>query len=977
LILCSTMLALVLAVTPVSSRAQDDAQPVSPEVVALMEQMSTEEKVGQLFLVTFVGNDTAPTSDIARLIRQGRVGGVVLSPGNSNFLNDARAPERVATLSNELQQLAFTVPITTAEAETSSFVPIPLFIAIAQEGDGYPYSSIWNGLTPLPSEMALGATWKPSSAEQVGTIVGQELSALGVNMLLGPSLDVVESPRPNLYGTLGIRTFVGDSYWAGQFGKAYIRGVHQGSDGRLLTVAKNFPGLGGADRDPNVELPTIQKNLETLRSVELAPFVAVTAANSEDTWVVTDALMSSHVRYRGFQGNIRQLTRPISLDAQNLPAILSLSEFATWREGGGLLVSDALGVPSIRSFYDPTLQSFPAKRIAQEALLAGNDLLYISEFALTSDWAEQLANLEATLVFFREKYETDPNFRARVDESLARVLQKKLDAFGEFTLQNVSVQVEEIPEIVGQRRLEIARIAQEGSTLIYPDASELSGRLPSPPLSGDQILIISDDRQGQDCPLCPLVYSIEPFALESLILQLYGPNATGQISPEQVNSLTFSRLKQIISQNEEEASEDEPEPSIRTLEQDKALLTAADWIIFAMLDVDVSRYPSSDALKLFLKERTESMQGTTIIVLAFNAPYYLDATEVSKLTAYYGLYSKTQPYLETAVRLLFQEFQPQGSLPVDVDAVGYDLLEVTRPDPNQVINIDIVAGPELPPATSTPAATPQPSPQQTPIPIQLDLEVGDELTLRTGVIVDHNGRPVPDGTPVEFRLLDPLQGLEARLPAANTVGGIGTTTFKLERAGTWEVTAASDAAQRSVRLILTIPETGPVEVGFDRPTATATATATPTPTDTPSPSPTRTLTPSPVPPTVTPTATPESGDSSTSPGKTVNTLGLFLSLIGLVVAASVTYRDSGGGTLGVERRVFCALVAVAFGLTGYVLFGAGLVTLDRIPLIARALRSGMPYETLPVLVSLTFALVGGRVARLLPGRGSVDRSQGR
>ena len=963
------MLVLCLAIVPADSRAQDDGPSVSAEVTALMERMTTAEKVGQLFLVTFAGNDTSPSSDIARLIRQGRVGGVVLSPRNSNFLNDARAPERVAALSNELQSLAFTVPITTSETASPSYTTIPLFIAITQEGDGFPYSSIWNGLTPLPNEMALGATWKPSSAEQAGKIAGRELSIVGINMLLGPSLDVLDSPRPNLYGTLGTRTFVGDSYWAGQFGRAYIRGVHEGSEGHLMTVSRNFPGLGGADRDPNVELPTIQKNLESLRSVELAPFVSVTALNGDDPLVITDGLMSSHVRYRGFQGNIRQLTRPISLDAQNLPAILTLPEFASWRAAGGLLVSDALGVPSIRNFYDPTLQTFPAKRIAQEALLAGNDLLYISQFALTDDWAEQLANLEATLQFFQEKYESDPNFRARVDESVARVLQKKLDVIGDFSLENVNVPVETVPERVGQQRLDIARIAQEGATLIYPDASELSGRLPSPPLSGDRILIITDDRQGQDCALCPSVYYIDPFALESLILQLYGPNATGQIAPEQVSSLTFSRLKQILLQaeNEPEETPESESPAIRTLQQDRELLASADWIIFAMLDVDVDRYPSSDALKLFLKERSESLQGTTLIVLAFNAPYYLDATEVSKLTAYYGLYSKVQPYLETAVRLLFQEFQPQGALPVGVDAVGYNLLEVTRPDPNQVINIDVVTGSESMTTTVTPAATPTSSPQQTPIPIQLNLEVGDELTLRTGVIVDYNGRPVPDGTPVEFRLVDPVEGLEARLPSANTINGVATTTFKLDRAGTWQITAASDAAQRSVRLILTIPETGPVEVGFDRPTPTETATPTltPTPTDTPSPSPTGTHTPSPQPPTVTPTATPGMTASPTGPGKTVNVLGLFLSLVALVVVGVLVYRYT-DGTLGVERRTFYALVAMASGLAGYVLFGAGLLPLDRISFVAGALCGWLPYELLPVSVTAVFAIVGSRLARVLP-----------
>ena len=43
------------------------------------------------------------------------------------------------------------------------------------------------------------------------------------------------------------------------------------------------------------------------------------------------------------------------------------------------------------------------------------------------------------------------------------------------------------------------------------------------------------------------------------------------------------------------------------------------------------------------------------MVFAFNAPYYLDATDISKLTAYYAFYSKINPFIDVAARILFQE----------------------------------------------------------------------------------------------------------------------------------------------------------------------------------------------------------------------------------------------------------------------------------------------------------------------------------
>jgi len=80
-------------------------------------------------------------------------------------------------------------------------------------------------------------------------------------------------------------------------GQAYIEGVHQGSGGRVATVAKHFPGHGGSDRLPDEEVATVDKSLQELKRIELAPFFAVTG-DEEGTGTEegrTDALMSSHI----------------------------------------------------------------------------------------------------------------------------------------------------------------------------------------------------------------------------------------------------------------------------------------------------------------------------------------------------------------------------------------------------------------------------------------------------------------------------------------------------------------------------------------------------------------------------------------------------------------------------------------------------------------------------------------------------------
>ena len=168
----------------------------------------------------------------------------------------------------------------------------------------------------------------------------------------------------------------------------------------------------------------------------------------EETAVTTDALLTTHIRYQGFQGNIRATTAPVSFDPQALNTLMDLPEFSDWRQNGGVIVSDSLGVRAVKRFYDDTEQEFPHRQVAKDALLAGNDLLYLSDFAIgDAPYADQLANMRDTIIWFREKYLTDQSFQQRVDEAVLRILQLKLKLYGDdFSPNNVIVDPEQLSE---------------------------------------------------------------------------------------------------------------------------------------------------------------------------------------------------------------------------------------------------------------------------------------------------------------------------------------------------------------------------------------------------------------------------------------------------------------------------------------------------------------------------------------------------
>lgn len=850
-----TLLGICLPVS--QSLASISPRSAHQKAVSLLEELTPQERVGQLFLVTFNGTETGPNTPIYELTVNHHIGGVILQRSNSNILNGEDVIEESWTLINNIQLNEYTG---TQDAQSStegisSPIPayIPLFIGLSQEGDQSEYSQILKGLSPIPSQLAIGATWNPSLAEEVGRQVGRELSLLGINLLLGPSLDVLSEPKPGQPSDLGVRSFGGDPYWVGQMGQYYISGVHEGSQDNIKVVGKYFPGLGSSDRLPKKEIATVRKSLEQLRQIDLAPFFDVTgnASSSEST---VDALLTSHIRYQGLQGNIRSTTRPISLDPQALQLLMDLEPFQQWRQSGGVLISDNLGSQALHQLFDPSGGTLNIRRVALDAFMAGNDILYIGDFP-----EEQSANrytaIQDTLAFFTKKYQEDQGFANQVDESVLRILTLKFSIYPEFSITHVLRSHGLLSEI-GQSTNTAAEVARQGATLISPEFSELNSVLPNPPQKDEQLVILTDTKPRKLCGSCQEEPSLDSTALEEAILSLYGPASSQQVTTFNITSLTYSELIQFLN----------GAPETEYVGQN---LRQANWIIAASLETSTER-PNSLALHRLLAERQDLIRDKKLVVFAFNAPYYLDATNISKITALFGLYSKLAPFIDFSARLLFKEIpSPNGDLPVSVPGIGYDLISATSPDPTQVIQIHLGKKPEL---SLTPTLA-----EAGITPTVPSFDVGDVLDIHTGVIIDHNGNPVPDGTPVQFVIIS--QGETNYLPPVETEGGRAYTSYLIDQGNDFSIQAISSPAE-SMPLSISVKGDSAVVIEDQ-------LTSTPT-TSTPSVSPTSANTSAAI-------RTPE------PPGQSaVSTWNLwFLSLLETIAIALIAYQT--GAMLGFVR----------------------------------------------------------------------------
>ncbi|HEY9078210.1 MAG TPA: glycoside hydrolase family 3 N-terminal domain-containing protein, partial [Anaerolineaceae bacterium] len=822
------------------ARPLDQSTIARQKAKALLAKLSPEERVGQLFMVTFQGMDVSKKSQIYDLVVTRRVGGVMLLRANDNFIGGDRTILEAYRMIAALQSAAWDSSQATnppASGGAASAVHyIPLFVGLAQEGDLAPGDQILSGMTPLPNQMAIGATWKPELAQKVGAVMGSELQALGVNLFLGPSLDVLDTPRSDSSDDLGTRTFGGDPYWVSEMGKAYITGLHQGSaqggtqtgaappsaaPSRLVVVARHFPGSGGSDRPPEDEVATVRKSLEQLKQIELAPFFAVTG-NAPSADATTDGLLVSHIRYQGFQGNIRATTRPVSFDPAALELILNLPAFSAWRAGGGVIVSDNLGSPAVRKFFDPTGKSFDARQIARSAFLAGNDLLYVNNFIASGD-PDAYTTILRTLEFFTQKYREDAPFAQRIDASVERILTLKYKMYPDFSYDQV------IPPISGIDKIGLSQqvtldVARQSVTLVSPDAAELVNLLPRPPEARDRILFLSDTVSAKQCSTCSEQTLFAVDSLQSAVVRLYGPRAGGQVTTDRLVSYSMTDLYKVQT-----ATKDAP-PLIEDL-------IAADWIVVS-IQKPAPEKKESGAFKRLLAERADLLRNKRVIVFAFTAPYLLDATDISKLTAYYTLYSKSSIFVDVAARILFQEMTPITGIPVSVPGVGYDLIQATSPLSTQVIPLylDLAEGSTrtTPEGTPSPLSTPSPvTPRQTP---SLDptavvrmtmtpeatsiprFKVGDTIPLRTGVILDHNRHPVPDGTVVRFLFTIGGDSSSVTQVDTTTSNGIARARYRIDKAGRLEIRVTSDPATISDLLRLDITGGGSAAITVIAPT---------------------------------------------------------------------------------------------------------------------------------------------------------------
>ena len=379
----------------------------SPEQAGGAAQVAgwVEEQMKRLSLAEKVGQLICVWPNVQEgaesLVRSGKAGTLYIDGSVRERPRSGLSAEEVVPLINQLQR--------------DTKLPVLVSNGFAQLGQ------VIKGVTEFPSNMAMGATRSKEMVYQAGRIMALEARALGVHWPGPGSCDVNTNPKNPVIST---RSFGDSPHLVAELATALMKGLQ---DHGTVAWGYHFPGHGDTGEDSHLELPVIRHGRDRLDQVELVPFKALIEAGVK-------AICTAHIWY------------PALEPSENLPATLSrkivtglLREELGYQ---GVIGSDALGMQGVSDH-------FGTQQAVVMALRAGIDLL------LT--WPDAETSYHALL----EAVQDSAELRARLDESLRRILQLKtwlgLD-------RRRLVEADRIGQIVGipehqQMALDIARKA--------------------------------------------------------------------------------------------------------------------------------------------------------------------------------------------------------------------------------------------------------------------------------------------------------------------------------------------------------------------------------------------------------------------------------------------------------------------------------------------------------------------------------------
>lgn len=353
------------------AEANDPCARVEAEVEALLSEMTLEEKIYQMFIVTpeqltGVSKVTTAGNLTKQKLKQYPVGGLVYFSANLVSKNQTK------TMLTKVQKYA------------NEIEGVDLFLCVDEEG-GRVARVANNKAFHIKNVGPMANISSEKEAYDCGEMIGAYLSELGFNVDFAPDADVLTKSGSVV---IGDRSFGSDAGQVTKYAVAYSNGLHAHG---IMSTFKHFPGHGATESDTHEGYAYTNETYEELLATELQPFSAAQVCG-------VDLVMVAHISAPNVMGD----DTPCSLSEKMITGILR-----TDLGYDGLVITDAMNMGAIAKNYDSGIA-------AKMAVKAGVDIIL-----MPGDFQAAYSGLY-TAVRSGEISE------ARIDESVRRILTAKL-----------------------------------------------------------------------------------------------------------------------------------------------------------------------------------------------------------------------------------------------------------------------------------------------------------------------------------------------------------------------------------------------------------------------------------------------------------------------------------------------------------------------------------------------------------------------
>lgn len=291
---------------------------------SILDNMSVEEKIGQLFMIQAYSNKDQKHEDfITEMITKYHVGNLIFMQGT---------PQKQAVLTNKYQELS----------------KVPLLIGFDGE---WGLDMRLKDTYRFPWNMTLGSVQNEDLIRDFGKHLGEHCKRLGIHVNFAPVVDINTNPNNPIIGN---RSFGEDKKNVTSKAIAFSQGMQ--SKG-VLANAKHFPGHGDTATDSHIGLPVLNFDKERLENIELYPYKKVFDGG-------VASVMTAHLSIPVLESNPKlptSLSRPVVTDL--LKGDLGFL---------GLIFTDGLNMKGAANYST-------SAEIDLAAIQAGNDILLIPQ----------------------------------------------------------------------------------------------------------------------------------------------------------------------------------------------------------------------------------------------------------------------------------------------------------------------------------------------------------------------------------------------------------------------------------------------------------------------------------------------------------------------------------------------------------------------------------------------------------------------